>query len=78
MIIERNFNKRTAPLVEVQPPTVRHGRGDALGVEVVFYPYPGKNPGQLRMHMAPAEAIAFGLELIAGGRDRLKAIGALD
>ena len=29
----------------------------------------------LRMHMTPEEAITFGLNLIAAGRDRLKAGG---
>ncbi len=82
MKVERNFNRRSAPLVDVQAPFVQHGKGDALGVCAVIYPTHEQDEredvGALRMHMTPAEAIEFGLNLIAAGRDRLGAVGKLD
>ncbi len=79
MKIERNFNKRSASLVDVQQPHVIHSRGCALGVMVTAFPAERHAQrdeiGALRMHMTPEEAITFGLNLIAAGRDRLKAGG---
>lgn len=82
MRVERNFNKRTAPLVEVGQPHVAHGKGDALGVCATMWPSPDHKDqadvGALRMHMTPAEALFFGMSLVAAARDRLKSIGKLD
>ncbi|WP_157122577.1 hypothetical protein [Bordetella flabilis] len=81
MKVDRNFNKRSAPLIDCGP-LIKHGRGDALGICVTLIPSADQvdrvDIGDLRMHMTPADAIQFGLDLIAAGRDRLKAIGKLE
>ncbi len=80
MKIERNFNKRSASLVDVQQPHVTHSRGCALGVMVTAFPAEGQEQrdeiGALRMHLTPEEAITFGLQLIEAARDRIKISGA--
>lgn len=76
MRIEKNFCKRTAPLVEVQMPHVSHGKGCALGIAVTAFPVDHREEiGVLHMHMTPEEAITFGLRLIEAARDRIKAGG---
>ena len=78
MKVEQKFNKRSAPLVDCGPSTIQ-GRGDALGVCVTLIPsaeqFDRDDVGALRLHMTPAEAIDFGLDLIAAGKARLKAEG---
>ena len=79
MKIERNFNKRSAPLVDVQQPHVSHSKGCALGVMVTATPTEDQENrdeiGALRMHLTPEEAITFGLQLIEAARDRIKLSG---
>lgn len=79
MKIERNFNKRSAPLVEVQQPHVTHSKGCALGFMVTAFPTEDQENrdeiGALRMHLTPEEAITFGLQLIEAARDRIKLSG---
>lgn len=83
MKVERNFNKRSAPLVDVSQPHVSPGGGDALGVAVTIFPVApdrlgeAEDVGCLRMHLTPAEAIEFGLNLVSAARTRLKQTGNL-
>lgn len=80
MKVDRNFNIRTAPLVDVQLPVVQHDKGDALGILVTLWPVVGNdisenrpnNIGCLRMHLTPDEAITLGLSLIAAAQALLK------
>ena len=80
MKFERNFNKRTAALVDVQQPQVSHGKGCDLGVKVTAFPSQEQEDrmeiGELHMHMTPQEALTFGLDLIAAARDRMKSGGS--
>ena len=81
MKFERNFNKRSAPLVPVQQPNVAHSRGSALGIIVTVVPSVDVEDhmeiGALRIHMTPEDALSFALQLVEAARDRLKNGGAL-
>jgi hypothetical protein len=63
MLIEEKFNKRSAELVPVMPPTVRIGRKFNLGIKVEFYaPHPDQRT--ISMHLTPDEAMAFASKLM--------------
>ncbi len=84
MKVERNFNKRTAPLVEIRKPLIDHGKGDALGVQVVMIPADQDGTtssveiGVLRMHMTPQEALDHAENLITHAQALLAEQGAGD
>lgn len=70
MKIEEKFNKRTAGLVEVQPPSVFTGSvNSALGIRLMFFRVPGSDDqSTLSMHMTPAEALQFAETLVSAAR----------
>ena len=76
MKFERNFNRRSAPLVPVQQPKVNHTRGSALGIIVTVVPSADVEDrmeiGALRMHMTPDEALSFAEQLIQAARESCK------
>lgn len=82
MKVERQFNKRSAPLVECQQPVVQGYRGDVLGVYVCLYPHIARDStnetGVLRMHLAPKEALLMAQHLIAGAQEALRQAVPLD
>jgi hypothetical protein len=71
--IDEKFNKRTANLIEVQPPSVRVGPQYALGIVAEFYTLPG-DPDQrtLKIHLTPAEALHLSEQLLAAARRALQ------
>lgn len=82
MRVDQNFNKRGTQLIDAQTPSVIHSCADALGIYCEIHPSSAqiqhKDPGSLRMHMTPEEALTFGLNLIAAARGSLLAEGKLE
>lgn len=69
MKIEEKFNKRSANLIEVQPPTVHTGAAYALGIRLTFYPVVSDPDRRtLAMHLTPDEALEMAEGLIAAAR----------
>lgn len=77
MRVEEKFNKRMAPLIEVQTPQVDSGIGLELGVRVRLYPLvDGSSVNDCRtltMHLTPLEALEFAQRLIAASHNHLAA-----
>lgn len=78
MRVEEKFNKRMAPLIEVQTPQVDSGFGLELGVRVCLYPvvdsatvFDGSRT--LSMHLTLLEALEFAQRLIAAAHSHLVA-----
>lgn len=73
MKIEEKFNKRTADLIEVQPPAINAGPGYSLGIKLEFFTMPGNDDRRtLSMHMTPAEALEMAEGLISAARRRMQ------
>lgn len=73
MQIEEKFNKRSAPLVEVQAPIVRN-RVDLApqGLKLEFYTLPEADDARtIAMHMDPIEALQLAEQLTASAREVL-------
>jgi hypothetical protein len=70
MRIEEKFNKRTAELIEVQPPSFHAGPNfSALGIKATFFQLPGSDDTRtLSVHMTPDEALLLAENLIAAAR----------
>lgn len=69
MKIEKQFNKRAAALVDVQPPSVSTRPGLALGIRLTFNRGPNDlDNSTIAMHLTPDEALALALQLIAAAR----------
>lgn len=79
MRVEKNFNRKSATVIETQQPLVRMTAG--LGVHVMFYPVRGGdmvgNIGCLRMDMTPSEALELAADLVQAAHGRLKNGGKL-
>ena len=72
MRIDRQFNKRSAPLVELRHGFVDHGLHLGLGVRVRFFPV-DNSIGCLAAHMTPHEALEMAEDLISHARKMLEA-----
>jgi len=69
MMIQKKFNKRSADLIEVQPPSMRTGKfHSALGIRAEFFGLPGSDEGTISMHMTPDEALDLAARLIQAAR----------
>lgn len=69
MKIEKNFNLRTAELVDVQMPTVSTKGDLALGIKLQFFRQPTDiEMSRLSMHMTPDEALELACQLIWASR----------
>lgn len=70
MKVEKQFNKRAAELVEVQPsPVVHCGPQYALGVKVTFIRVTNDvDRSTLAMHLTPDEALGLALQLVEAAR----------
>lgn len=64
MKIEEKFNKRTAALVPVTSPQVKASPALAKGIKVTFWASDTNDTRAIAMHMTPAEAHAFAIELL--------------
>jgi len=73
MRVEEKFNLKSAQLVEVQQPYVKHGPRFALGMSVEFYTAQGSDDRRtLRLHLKPLEALQFAQDLIDAARLELE------
>lgn len=68
MKIEEKFNKRGAALVEVATPIMHSGPQYAEGVCVTFGEAYEAGDRDLHLHMTPAEAMDFAIELLRVAR----------
>lgn len=81
MRVDQKFNRRSAPEITVQPPHVSREFGRVVLVRL--HPSLNDHPdhmslGNLHMRMTPAEAIEFGMKLLANAHQMLNDTGKLD
>jgi len=70
MKIDEKFNKRSANLVETQPPSVRSGPHYSLGIVAEFFRLPGDDDrSTLKLHMTKDEALFFAEMLVKHARN---------
>ena len=70
MRVEKNFNLRSAPLIEVVSAEVSTPAGHALGIKVLFKPtYLQEGFGTLAAGFTPDEARDLGERLIRAAND---------
>lgn len=71
MQVEKNFNLKSAQVVETQQPSVRMVSDP--GIQVTFLDKRTLNDvGALRMEMSPDEALLFAADLVQAARGRLR------
>jgi hypothetical protein len=73
MLIEEKFNKRSADLMEVQPPSFHVGPYySALGIKATFHLIPGEDTRTISAHMTPSEVLQLAENLIAAARRSMR------
>lgn len=71
MKVEEKFNKKSAALLECQPPEVQGGPGTLLGVQVRLYTLPGPESRSLTLNLNPVESLKLAEDLIREARRAL-------